>query len=447
MASEPTPDVARAAPHGSAPHVTAAPTRADAPRYSRAKYAALAEKTKAELEQNVLPFWFPKLVGAKTRGFIQNVKSDGETADDGKRFLVFQARLTWVAAEVARRYPEKRAEYLRYVEHGLDVLEHGLSDARAGGLHWEIDLHGKPTSNEKHVYGIAFGIYAAATAARVGEGERAKNLALKTFAWLDEKAHDAEHGGYYEALSLEGKPILTPPKGRENDAIGTAYGRKSMNTHIHVLEALTELYRVVPSEALKRRLTEVFELVRDRISDEAGFFHLYFAPDWTKFDGPESYGHDVEGAFLLLEAAEALGIPNDEKTRTVAKKLVDRALERGWDATLGGFYNEGEPSGRATDLRKVWWVQAEGLNGLLALHELYAAETRRYLDAFAAQWSFIEKYVSDRERGEWWGYLGPRGELEDPAQLKANQWKACYHDARALMVSAEKLEKLAADAL
>ena len=424
---------------------TATPAVPDAPRYQRSEYETLAKELDAELSSRVLSFWYPKAVDKKGGGFLQTFRSDGSLADDGSKFLVFQARMTWVAAEVALRYPERKTEYLAYLEHGRQFLERSLWDAKAGGLYWEIDAKGKPTTTEKHAYGIAFGIYAAAVAARAAPSDASKAFALKVFEWFDAHAHDSEHGGYYEALTREGKPILSAPQGRDTDGIGTAYGRKSMNTHIHVLEALSELYRIAPSEPLKRRLSEVFELVRDRITDEAGFFQLYFAPDWTKFETADSYGHNVEGAFLLLEAAAVLGIPDDAKTRAVAKKLIDRALERGWDEARGGFYNEGEPQGKAKDLRKVWWVQAEGLNGLLALHELYGRETRRYYDAFVKQWSFIKSHVSDAKSGEWWGYLGPAGELEDAKQDKGNKWKACYHDSRALMVSVEKLRNLAAE--
>jgi mannobiose 2-epimerase len=428
------------------PILSAAPPPADAPRYERAEYEALANELEGELSSRVLAFWFPKVVDEKAGGFLQSVNADGAPVDDGSKFLVFQARMTWVAAEVAARNPELLPEYLGYAEHGLGFLERSLWDAEAGGLYWELDAKGKPTTTEKHAYGIAFGIYAAATVARAANSDAARDFALKIYEWLDGHAHDARHGGYYEALTREGKPILSAPQAQPNDGIGTAYGRKSMNSHLHLLEALTELYRVAPSDALKARLTEIFQLVRDRISDEAGFFHLYFSPDWKKFASADSYGHNVEGAFLLLEAASVLGMPRDDKTLKVARKLVDRALERGWDEQHGGFYNEGEPKGKAKDFRKVWWVQAEGLNGLLALHELYGAETRRYFDAFTRQWSFIETHVSDSRSGEWWGYLGPKGELSDPKQDKGGKWKACYHNARALMVSVEKLRRLAARA-
>jgi len=285
--------------------------------------------------------------------------------------------------------------------------------------------------------------------ARATKTERALALGMKTFDWLERCAHDTENGGYYEALSRQGKPILQAPVGATKDhgdtpkdQIGTIYGRKSMNSHIHLLESLTELFLAGGGERVKGRLREVFLLVRDRIADKGGFLNLYFTPDWRPVGDEDSYGHDVETAFLLLEAADALGIARDETTHKVARRLVDRALERGWDDSNGGFYDKGPTAGRATGLQKIWWVQAEGLNGLLLMHELYGDKTDRYFLAFVKQWAFIKAHVIDKS-GEWIGTVGPAGELEDPHQEMGGRWKEAYHQGRALMASALSLRRLA----
>jgi len=147
---------------------------------------------------------------------------------------------------------------------------------------------------------------------------------------------------------------------------------------------------------------------------------------------------------LLLEAARTVGTPADPKTLSVAERLIDHALAHGWDRAHGGFFNEGEPGGKVTDSRKIWWVQAEALNGLLALHELRGQETDRYLRAFRAEWQFIRAHVSDQEHGEWWESVGPAGERANTPQPKGHAWKAPYHDGRALMFGAERLRALPA---
>jgi cellobiose epimerase len=394
------------------------------------------------LKEQLLPFWYPRTLSSRG-GFVQNISSDGRLQDDGSRFLVFQSRMTWVAAEAARRYPELRAEYLTYARHGLDFLRTKLWD-QAGGFYFELGTDGKPAL-EKHTYGIAFGIYASAAVARATGDVADAALAVRAFEWLDDHAHDSKHGGYFEALTRSGAPILSAPKPGQKDGIGTEYGRKSMNAHIHVLEALTELYRVAPSERLRARLHEVFLIVRDRITAPAGYFHVYLLPDYrpvTK-DAKDSYGHNIEGVFLLLEAAEVLGMPADAATLTVAAKLVDHALARGWDTQHGGLFNEGRAGGEAEDLQKVWWVQAETLNGLLALAALSSRPGSRYLEVFQKQWTFVRQHVIASEHGEWRGYLQRDGSSADAQQALASKWKAAYHTGRALMYGSEMLARMA----
>ena len=163
------PAAASAAPPPSAG--TATPVAPDAPRYLRSEYETLAAELDGELSSRVLSFWYPKAVDKKAGGFFQTFRSDGSLADDGSKFLVFQARMTWVAAEVALRYPARKAEYLAYLQHGRQFLERSMWDTKAGGFYWEIDAKGKPTTTEKHAYGIAFGIYAAAAAARAAPSD------------------------------------------------------------------------------------------------------------------------------------------------------------------------------------------------------------------------------------------------------------------------------------
>jgi mannobiose 2-epimerase len=160
-------------------------------------------------------------------------------------------------------------------------------------------------------------------------------------------------------------------------------------------------------------------------------------------DAKDSYGHNIEGAFLLLEAAEVLGMPADVVTLTVATKLVDHALARGWDAQYGGLFNEGLAGGAAEDLQKVWWVQAETLNGVLALEAASSQSGSRYLDLFQKQWAFVRQHVIDSKHGEWRGYSKRDGSSADAQQALASKWKAAYHSGRALMYGSEILARMA----
>jgi mannobiose 2-epimerase len=405
-------------------------------------YHQLAEQLETHFLDGVVGRWYPRLVDKVHGGFGPHVGFDFAPLADNGKFLVFQSRMTWVAAEVALRYPTRRADFLSYTMHGVAFLNQKMWDPKEGGFFWETDENGRPLTTEKHAYGMAFAIYAASAAARATGDRRALDLAMKTFDWLEARAHDDAHGGYYEALTREGKPILAPHGDSKIDGIGTVYGRKSMNTHIHLLEAFTALYQACGGEQVKKRLAEVFYLVRDRIADRDGFLTLFFTPDWRPIPDDDSYGHDVETAYLLSEAAAALGMASDATTQAVSRRLVDHALTFGWDDAHGGFYDKGSPGGKATGLEKIWWVQAEGMNGLLLMHERYGSQTDRYYRAFLKEWDFVDRFSIDKKNGDWFSEVGPAGEPENPRQDKGGKWKDPYHQGRALMECIERLRHL-----
>src|SRR5271157_2671453 len=252
--------------------------------------------------------------------------------------------------------------------------------------------------DEKHIYGISFVIYAASKLRAVAGDDLALKVARDAFDWLEAHAHDAGHGGYFEALKRDGTPIVawdeSLPITRRQDRMGVYYGFKTMNSHIHLLEALAELSRVDSRPIVRERLREVFHIVRDKIAVEPGALNLYLTRDWRAIPAHDSFGHDVETAYLLVEAAEAAGVPDDRKAWRVARLLVDHALEWGWDDENGGFYDKGESfGGPAFDQKKVWWTEAEGLNALLLMHRKSGDRTDRYGKAFMKQWSFIENHL------------------------------------------------------
>ena len=291
--------------------------------------------------------------------------------------------------------------------------------------------------DEKHIYGISFVIYAASKLRAVAADDLALKAARDAFDWLEAHAHGAGRGGYFEALTRDGTPIITCdeclPIARRQDRLGISYGFKTMNSHIHLLEALAELSRVDSRPIVRERLREVFQIVRDRIAVEPGALNLYLTRDWRAIPAHDSFGHDIETAYLLVEAADALGMAGDEPTWTVARRLVDHALDWGWDDENGGFYDKGESfAGAAFDTTKVWWTQAEGLNALLVMDKKYGGKTDRYARAFQKQWDFIQAHMIDPAHGGWFPETQRDGTLHGDG-AKANPWKANYHTSRAMM--------------
>ncbi len=389
--------------------------------------------------------WYPRCVDEKQGGFIASFDDDWTPlpAEKQSKGLVFQARMTWLAAEVGRRRPGHRERFAEHARHGLAFLRDAMWDDTHGGFFWELDRNGQPVGEagaSKHIYGQAFAVYAAANVYRLTEDDDALELAQRAYRWLEEHAADAEYGGYVEALDRAGEPIpptLTDEGVWATDNIGTAFGYKSMNTHIHLLEAYTALYRVWPDEQLRGRLAALLRIVAGRVYTEPGCLNLFFTADWTPVPDHDSFGHDVETTYLLLEAAEALGHDAVAAVRGRAMKLTAHAWRYGYDRQRGGLYDQGTAFRPATDTTKVWWAQAEALNAFHLMATL-AEDPAPYAEAFAQTWVFTAEHLIDAEHGGWWWSVTASG-LRNGQPGKGNNWKSGYHTVRALLEITDRM--------
>jgi cellobiose epimerase len=272
----------------------------------------------------------------------------------------------------------------------------------------------------------------------------ALNAAKRGFFWLEKHSHDSKYKGYFQNLKRDGTPIISV-----NSKVGEATS-KDQNSSIHLLEAFTELYHVWPDPLVKERLVEMLYLIRDKIVTEKGSLSLFLSADWKPFSVqniPEkerekmyyldhvSFGHDVETAYLLLEASHVAGLHPDKRTFEITKKMVDHSLSTGWDEKVGGFYSEGyyfkDKSGiTILNDSKNWWSQVEGLNTLLIMAELYPNDEHKYFEKFKIMWNYIQTYQMDHEYGD----LFEWGTDKDPDRkkgFKGHIWKATYHQLRA----------------
>ncbi|MGI6456777.1 MAG: AGE family epimerase/isomerase [bacterium] len=420
--------------------------RVSSPSPNEEIYLALADEMESSLQKEILERWFPTAVDEEGGGFFENYSLDWTRRPGSDRSIVYQSRLTWTAAQAALRFPDQAEFYLRMTRHGTACLLERMWDQKHGGFYWSIDASGQPANEgaeHKHIYGVAFGLYALTASYQATGDEATLEMAKKVFQWMEEHAHDSKNKGYYEYVALDGSYV----EGGTNP-IGARADQKSMNTHIHVLEALTALYQIWQDPEVRTRVQEVLEICRDRIYTEPGYLTQFFTADWQRLPGPDSFGHDVETGFLMVEAAEALGRHDDKQVWTAARRLVDHALLYGWDDEFGGLYDAGAINAEGVvtgDLHteKIWWVQAESLNALMLMHERFGNETDRYWDAFFQQWEFIRKYQIDHERGGWYPTVHANG--EPASRVKSNRWTECYHQARAMLVVSERLRRLAQD--
>ncbi len=416
----------------------------------------LAEELENHLKSDVLDKWYPQAIDSADGGYLSAFTYDFKPTGDQDKMIVTQARHMWTNAKAAHRYPQ--VEYYQSgAKHGFEFLRDHMWDQENGGFFWLVDKKGNVKGDStKTAYGNAFAIYGLAAYFAQSNDKEALDLAKETFYWLEQGAHDSVHKGYFQHLDASGKPIIRP----ENTPSTSDLGYKDQNSSIHLLEALTELYQVWPDPLVRERLEEMLLLIRDTIVTDRGYLTLFLQPDWTPVsfrDSSESVilshhqldhvsaGHDVETAFLMLESSHILGLKNDQKTLQIAKKMVDHALDTSWDEELGGFYDEGYYFMGESELliihdTKNWWAQAEGMNALLYMHQLFPEDERDYYGKFEKLWTYVDGYLIDHEHGDWFsGGLDKQPELRTAD--KGNIWKGIYHHYRSLVGCISMLEE------
>jgi len=396
--------------------------------------------------------WYPLAMDTVYGGFFSDINADWELDGGQDKFIVTQARHVWSTAHAAVSSPGASA-LLRVAAHGMDFLKNTMWDREYGGFYNMVDRRGEPLKGDgqiiKQAYGNAFALYGLAAYYKATGDTSALHLAQETFQWLERHSFDPVHGGYFQFMSRDGTPFTEGYKAPPKD----------QNSTIHLLESFTEFYKVWPDALLWKRLHALLHILRDTITAEKGYLVLFFARDWTPVSfrdaGAEvrernyefdhvSFGHDVETAYLMLEASNALGLTDDTTTLRVAKKMVDHALAYGWDTERGGFFDGGYYAGGADKPSivrntKEWWAQAEALNTLLLMSDLFPGDAHRYYETFCRQWDYCKKYVIDNERGGW--YWGGADIVPGNRQsAKGSIWKCNYHTSRALINCIERIK-------
>jgi len=409
----------------------------------------LASSMEHSMISEVLDKWYPQCIDHEYGGFITTYSYDFKAIGPQPKMIVTQARHTWVNAKAARLYPDK-TYYLEGAKHGFTFLRDVMWDKKRGGFYTLVDRTGNVSQQYekgKNAYGNAFAIYALAAYYEISHDTAALNLAQKTFLWLETHSHDQTYGGYYQHLEMDGTPVI---RNKATPSMAET-GYKDQNSSIHLLEAFTELYTVWPDSLLRVRLQEMLLLIRDKITTPKGYLTLFFTANWVPISYRDSsttllkkhhnldhisFGHDVETAYLMLEASHALGIEHDTVTLTVAKRMIDHALNNGWDKKVGGFYDEGyyfkgNKSISIIKDTKNWWAQAEGMNTLLLMADYFPNDKMHYFEKFETLWHYISVYLIDHEHGGWYA-----GGLDKEPQLKqapkGHVWKGTYHHFRAM---------------
>jgi len=413
-------------------------------RSMAAEYRARADELEAYLRRHVLGVRFPGAVDRERGGFHIRFTREWTRMPDPDRFIVYEARLTWTAAKAALALPDLRDDYRHHVRHGVTYLKEAYWDRDQGGFRSFVQPEGgeHPQNGIKLAYANAFAVYALAAAFEVTKEPETLALAQQAFRWMERRFREEGRPGYLGAVRRDGSPIPFDPDAVRPtlETLNAPAAYRAMNPHIHLLEAYAELLRVWPDPVLRARAVELHELVRDRFFTEPGCLHLYLLPDGRPVPGSISFGHDIETAFLLVEAAEALGKPEDPRTLRASRMLVDHTLAFGWNAETGQLYDRGWAFEPAFDRSVQWWALYEAMNAMLLMHERHGATTPAYWDAFEKTWRFTRATLTDGEHGGIYLGLDEHGTLRTE---KSGNWFASYHQARALLLSIERLRRLA----
>jgi cellobiose epimerase len=373
------------------------------------------------LLEDAIGFWLKHGRDEQFGGFHGTLNRFGEPIEPTHKGLVQQARHLWTFSAYYWRVPEADVARRAAVKERADelfrfIVQHFL-DPTDNEFYLRVDRQGNPTDRDKHLYSNSFAIYGLAEYAQGFDSEQARQLALACFRSIDKSCHDAQFGGYDQTQR---------PNWLSRGAA------KDTNTHIHLMESFTNLYRATKDRQVWPRADELVNLVLTKHVQPSHQMHSEFARDFTPIGAPTiSYGHDIETAWLLFDTIAALGLKDQDSLYERAFQLGSNAARLGFDPKLGGFFEEGIPNGPATKLEKIWWIQAEAIAGLYRLYQ-YKRDPK-LLDKLEQTIAFVEKYQRDPNQGEWYWSVLPDGSLGQHRDNKSEEWKSSYHLIRALL--------------
>jgi mannobiose 2-epimerase len=418
----------------------------------RAEILDLLGKTERYLTGTLLPFWIERSPDPEYGGFLTYFDRDGRPTGETAKTFLMQIRMLYTMSSAHRAgYGGGRCAELARMGVGF-ILDHYWDDEH-GGWFWIADRSGRPTVRSKVGYGQCFGMYAMSEYSLATGDRRGREAAERTYAAVSAKMADTRHGGYYEIMRQDWQPESPGRRGGD---------RKSLDVHMHMMEALTTLYEMTGEATHRRRLLEVIDLIVSRMlrpgRGTGGMqFSLDFRPlpaimfevEWGRDADPQdgqarplnhtSYGHNVEFAWLLLHAADVLGQSRSTYVEVV-RRICDHCIEFGIDREHGGVFVEGPDDAPTTLTDKQFWQQAEVLVGLLDACELFGDE--KYWAAFRNVYDFVfGKFVNMAGGGEWFERLDREGNPVDDALGHA--WKISYHTVRSMVQTVRRLKRLA----
>lgn len=398
-----------------------------------------------ELHDNILSYWIQYGVEKEGQGFYGAVNLNKEPVLWANKTSVLNARILWTFAAAAKNYPDKGYEEIAHKAYR--VVSEDFADQEHGGFYMELDSDNGVANDIKHTYAQAFVIYALSKYYEFNPATEVMDRIQEFFYFLDKKTKDPDHKGYRESFTRDWTIY-------EENRMADNNEPKSMNTHLHLLEAYAAVYKIWKDALVKQRLTELLELFIYNIIREDGHLGIFFTEEFIETESSKaicSFGHDIEASWLVWEAAEILG--NEAliaKTKPLILKMADAVLRVAVDKD-GGLFLESTRFGSHVRTNKHWWLQAETLVGFMNSYQLTGDQ--KYWDTVKLSWDFIDKHVIDHEGGEWFTKVNRLGKPyltepeDDPSPYyrndwKIDPWKCPYHNGRAMIELSNRISTL-----
>ncbi len=382
--------------------------------------------------QDILAYWMKFTIDKEYGGFAGRITHNEITHPQAPKGSVLNSRILWSFS--AAYNLTRNDDYLGMATRAYNYLLHHFVDKKFGGVYWTVDYEGNPLDTKKQIYALAFAVYGFTEYYKATQKEEALQAAIELYHLTVKHSYDNEHGGYIEALSRDWQNLDDLRLSAKD-----ANERKSMNTHLHVLEGFANLYAVWPNEGLKEKLTEIIQLfLQHIISGKSNHLVLFFADDWLPKSDIISYGHDIEAAWLVQEAAEIL---SDEALIAAVKNRslqIVEAAAKGLDND-GGLWYEYDAGGGHLIKQKHSWPQAEAMVGFFNAWQISGNE--KWLQQSLRSWRFVQHHIKDKNCGEWvWGVNEDYSLMDD--EDKVGLWKCPYHNSRACMEIVRRIDKL-----
>ncbi|MEA3463428.1 MAG: AGE family epimerase/isomerase [Bacteroidota bacterium] len=398
-----------------------------------------------ELHDNILSYWIRYGVEKEGQGFYGAVDLNNRPVTGANKTSVLNARILWTFAAAAKKYPGRGYEEIAH--KAFRVVIEDFADKEHGGYYMELTSDNQVANEIKHTYAQAFVIYSLARYYEFNPVTEVMDRIQEFFYFLDKKTKDPEHAGYLESFTRTWTIF-------EENRMADNNEPKSMNTHLHILEAYAAVYKILKDDLVKQRLTELLEIFIHHIIREDGHLGIFFTKEFVETENSKgicSFGHDIEASWLIWEAAEILG---DEsiiaKIKPLVLKMADAVLRVGVDRD-GGLFLESTRFGSHVRTNKHWWLQAENLVGFMNAFQLTGDPV--YWDTVKLAWDFIDKHVIDHEGGEWFTKVNRLGKAyliepeDDPSPFyrndwKIDPWKCPYHNGRAMIELSNRISSL-----